>query len=78
MMILISMTFSLYGCDDDDRIGPKTEFCLNGITSAVCTDPRINKGKPYSRPMKDIVNYIATNPDDYETWKIWIIDNCSY
>ena len=47
---------------------PIGELCLIGPGKSQCNDPRLEK-KNYERENKEMVNYFATNPDDFRAIK---------
>lgn len=49
---------------------PVVEWCIIGDEGCICTDQRIGK-EPYVRPFPECVNYIATNPTDFQSIMEW-------
>lgn len=51
---------------------PKSEMCIIGDAGGVCYDVRKPEGsREYILPIEEMVNYIATNPDDWQTQNVW-------
>ena len=53
----------------------QVEICaFNGDGSAECYDPRLDQS--YTRTRAQALNYVATNPRDFETLLQWRFDQC--
>lgn len=56
---------------------PPRELCVVGDAGLVCFDPRLPVDKQsYVLPFPESVNYIATNPVDYDAGQEWVARNC--
>ncbi len=71
---------------------PRTELCILGDAGLLCRDERLPKDEqecvrrypgnidPLPEGFKECeggpINYIATNPDDYDLLQAWYIRNC--
>jgi len=73
MMILVPFLLScLTSCNDPDQ-RPVGELCLIGNQGCVCNDPR--KTPPnYVISFDECLNFIATNPYDYQRLMDFISD----
>lgn len=51
---------------------PKGELCIIGDAGGICYDIRLPEGeREYILPHDEMINYIATNPDDWAAQNIW-------
>lgn len=73
---LISGTIFLsIGCHS---LPPKVELCIIGNAGCICHDDRLPVGEQdYVRTFEQCVNYIATNPVDYQTMQEYFVRKCS-
>jgi hypothetical protein len=56
---------------------PPRELCILGDAGCLCFDPRLPVDQQsYVRPYPQCLNYIATNPVDYDAGQEWITRNC--
>jgi hypothetical protein len=56
---------------------PEAEICVLGDAGCICHDPRLPKEQQdYTRTFKECINYIATNPDDYQAGEEWVLRHC--
>lgn len=56
---------------------PPRELCILGNSGCVCFDPRLpEEQQSYILPYEQCLNYVATNPVDYDTHQEWISRNC--
>lgn len=56
---------------------PPKELCIIGDAGCLCFDPRMPPEQgSYTRPFPECVNYIATNPMDYDAQQAWIAAQC--
>ena len=53
----------LFACNEK-YAPPAINICTISDGTLICADPRINKGKAYSKLLEN--NYICTSPDDYD------------
>lgn len=50
---------------------PAHELCVIGDNTLLCDDPR-ESPMEYERTWDESVNYICTNPDDFENVRSWV------
>jgi len=51
---------------------PMVERCIIGDDACLCFDPRLpRRQQEYDIPLAECVNYIATNPGDYDRIRVW-------
>lgn len=56
---------------------PPREVCVIGDAGCLCFDPRLPVDQQsYRRTFAECVNYIATNPVDYDAGQEWVARNC--
>ncbi len=71
---ILPLSFVLASCKSPP---PLTELCIVGDSGLLCIDKRLPEGQQeYVKPFAESVNYIATNPDDYDAIQNWILRRC--
>jgi len=66
--VLLLSLIILVACDEP----PEIERCVIGNAGLICVDTRVSE-EPYIISFDESINYIATNPEDYEE----LINYCS-
>lgn len=75
-IILINMffitLFSASSCPPEHK-PPKVELCVIGSKNLICNDMRLSEGsQDYTRSFSNSINYLATNPQDFKTYRNWV------
>ncbi len=54
---------------------PKSELCIFGDQGGICVDDRLPEDRrEYVLPFPDMINYICTNPSDWNEQKDWWLE----